>query len=310
MPDLELHEMNDSKPTVLVVDDEPLNLELIVQYLENSGVISVCVDGGEKAWDLLQKYPARYSAVLLDRMMPGMDGMELLARIKSDAALAVLPVIMQTAEIEKQSILEGLQAGAHYYLTKPYDGQTLLAIVNTAVSDYARYTALQANARKSAHTLKMMAKGRFVFKSLEDARDLAALLANACTDSDRIVLGLTELMINAVEHGNLGISYEEKSRLNNTGDWEYEVKRRLDLPENKDKHGFVEFERNTSKIVFNIIDQGSGFDWRPYLELSPERALESHGRGIALAKSISFDRIEYCGNGNEVRLVVLSQKKQ
>lgn len=298
--------MNDSAQIVLVVDDEAINLELISEYLRLSDIAYERVASGEQAWDLLQAHPERYCAVLLDRMMPGMDGMEVLSRIKSDKTLSTLPVIMQSGMLDKQSILEGLQAGAYYYLTKPYDRQTLLAIVNTAIGDYQRYLALQKNSRKTANTLKMMKKGQFSFRTLNDARDLAALLANACFDSDRVVLGLTELMINAVEHGNLGINYKEKSSLNSKGEWESEIINRLAQPEHKNKQAMVVFEKNSKEIVFRIYDQGEGFDWMPYLGISPERALDTHGRGIALANSISFDTIEYHGNGNEVCAIVLN----
>lgn len=298
--------MNDSMQKVLVVDDEPINLELLTEYLRLAGFASEKVGGGKDAWDLLQAYPERYSAVLLDRLMPGMDGMEVLSLIKSDKTLSTLPVIMQSCMQDNQSILEGLQAGAYYYLTKPYDRQTLSAVVNTAVDDYQRYQALQKNTRKTSNALKMMVKGQFTFRTLNDARDLAALLANACFDSDRVVLGLTELMINAVEHGNLGIGYNEKSNLNSTGMWENEVLKRLDQSEYKNKQATVSFERNSTEIVFHIYDQGEGFDWMPYLGISLERAMDTHGRGIALANSISFDTIEYRGNGNEVCAIVLN----
>jgi anti-sigma regulatory factor (Ser/Thr protein kinase) len=154
----------------------------------------------------------------------------------------------------------------------------------------------------------MMDKGSFSFRTLEEARSLAALLANACVDPNLVVLGLTELMINAVEHGNLGIGYEEKSRLNALGKWESEIIYRLNQPEYMHKQVTVEFERRENSIIFAILDQGPGFEWRNYLEISPERALDSHGRGIAMANLISFDSIEFRGNGNEVCVTVVNQE--
>ncbi len=300
--------MNENNATVLVVDDDELNLELITEYLRESEITTISVDNGEIALKLLYDSPERFSAVLLDRMMPGIDGMEVLSRIKSDAVLTKLPVIMQTAKEGRQSMLEGLQAGSYYYLTKPYDRQTLLAIIRTAVNDYQRYCELQANVKRTAHTLKMMDKGKFTFQTLEEARNLAALLANACSDAGHVVLGLTELMVNAVEHGNLGISYEEKTRLNALGEWESEVERRLKMPENASRRAIVEFERKENRIRFIILDQGTGFEWENYLDLSPDRAFDSHGRGIAMARSISFDQIEFRGNGNEVSVTVVNQE--
>lgn len=299
--------MINNNTTVLVVDDDEFNLELVGEYLRETEVKAVSVVNGEQALRVLEEKPECFSAVLLDRMMPGIDGIEVLSSIKADPVLAMLPVIIQSAEEGTQSVLEGLQAGAYYYLTKPYDRQTLLAIIRAAVSDYQRYCELQENVKQATDTLKMMDKGRFTFQSLEEARNLAASLANACVDADHVVLGLTELMINAIEHGNLGISYQEKTRLNNLGEWEREIKKRINMPENLSKRAIIEFERDNNKIEFVIFDQGHGFEWKKYLELSPDRVFDSHGRGIALARAISFDDIEFRGKGNEVRVTVINQ---
>ena len=299
--------MEETQPAVLVVDDEPINLALIDEYLSEVNIEVLCVDNGEEALSILQESPHRFSAVLLDRMMPGIDGMEVLLKIKENKDLQALPVIMQTAKTGRQNMLEGLNAGAHYYLSKPYDQKTLIAIVSTAIRDYQYYLKLKNSLDQSAQTLRMMEKGSFTFKSLEEGRKLARLLANACPDSERVVLGLTELVINAVEHGNLGITYKEKSKLNADGTWESEILSRLSSSIYKDKYATVEFTRNDNDITFVITDQGNGFDWHQYMEISPERAFDSHGRGIALAKSVSFKQIEYHENGKKVCVTVALQ---
>jgi hypothetical protein len=114
------------------------------------------------------------------------------------------------------------------------------------------------------------------------------------------VLGLTELMVNAVEHGNLGITYREKSALNEKGNWRDEVDRRLALPENADRFATICMRRAADGISFTILDRGDGFDWQSYLEMCPERAFDSHGRGIAMSRMLSFTSVEYSGNGNTV----------
>ena len=296
--------MSNVKPNVLVVDDEQFNLDLIEEYLSEINIGVTCVDRGEKALAALAESPDLYSAVLLDRMMPGIDGMEVLLRIKADESINRLPVIMQTAKTGRENMLEGLNAGAHYYLSKPYDQETLIAIVSTAVRDYEHYVRMQTSLKESVKTLEIMNKGTFNIKSIDEGRQLASLLANTCPDSEKIVLGLTELIINAIEHGNLGITYEEKSRLNAEGKWESEILDRLASPTYKDKFATVEFERGSSEITFTITDQGAGFDWHQYMDISPERAFDSHGRGIALANSISFEKIKYHDNGNKVCVTV------
>lgn len=296
--------MDESKSRILVVDDEPFNLEILIEYLEDVGYATVSAQNGLIAWNLLQKTPEAFSAILLDRMMPEMDGMELLARVKADPLMKNLPVIMQTAKASNEDILEGLQAGAYYYLTKPFDKDKLLAIVKTAVNDHLEYRNLQNDLAQATHALSMMDTGKFHFRTIEEGRSLVALLAHTTPAPDRVILGLSELMINAVEHGNLGISYEEKSRLVEIDDWTTEVKRRLALPEYKDKKVTLMFERQNSEIRFTIQDEGVGFAWEKFMEISPERAFDTHGRGIAIANTISFTRLEYQGNGNQVLAVV------
>jgi DNA-binding response OmpR family regulator len=296
--------MEESCPKILVVDDEPFNLEILIEYLEDENYRTVSALNGVLAWELLEQTPESFDAVLLDRMMPEMDGMEVLARIKSHSTLKYLPVIMQTAKAAKEDVVEGLQAGAYYYLTKPFDKDKLLAIVKTAVQDHQEYRNLQQELIKATGALSMMTSGTFHFKTIEEGQRLAAMLAHTTPNPEMVVLGLSELIINAVEHGNLGISYEEKTELKEVDDWTQEVERRLALPEHREKHVVLNYERTAHEIRFLVTDQGKGFAWEKFLEISPERAFHTHGRGIAIANTLSFKRLEYLGAGNQVQAVV------
>jgi len=291
--------MSGNQRHVLIVDDEPVNLEILSEFLEDSNFRTVSAENGESAWQLLLE-KRDFDAVILDRMMPGLDGLELLNRIKSHDELCTLPVILQTGKAAEHEVLEGLQAGAEYYLTKPYEKQALLAIVQTSVADFIRYKELREKVGQQEKTLDLLDEAEFTFRTLEEASNLASLLAKACPDPQATVLGLSELLINAVEHGNLGISYNEKSELNENNQWLSEVCRRLNLSDNQHKKVTVRFFRTTTELVFNIQDQGEGFEWQKYMEICPERAFDNHGKGIAIANAISFDHIDYLGNGSEV----------
>jgi anti-sigma regulatory factor (Ser/Thr protein kinase) len=199
----------------------------------------------------------------------------------------------------------GLDAGAYYYLPKPYSKNVLRAIVRTAVADHESHKALLEEVRQTSRTLALMTHGRFAFRTLDEGRSVATLVATGCPDPARTVIGLSELCINAVEHGNLGITYEEKSRLADLGAWRAEVERRMALPANAAKVAVLEFERSAGSLRFTIKDQGAGFDWERYVKVSPERAGDTHGRGIAMAASMSFDHLEYRGAGNEARATVV-----
>ena len=138
------------KATILVVDDDLCNLELIEEYLSEEDIETVCVDRGDLALALLSESPHRFSAILLDSMMPGIDGMEVLSKIKANDKLDQLPVIMQTEKSGKEHMAEALKAGAHYYLSKPYSQQTLIAIVSTAVRDYKKYLNIHDSLKQTA----------------------------------------------------------------------------------------------------------------------------------------------------------------
>ena len=106
--------------------------------------------------------------------------------------------------------------------------------------------------------------------------------------------------MNAVEHGNLGITYDEKSALLVDGGWAQEVARRLTLPENVNKRVDVRFARGDDELRFTICDRGNGFEWARYMDIDPRRAFDRHGRGILMARHVSFSSIEYRGTGSEV----------
>ncbi|HVG25230.1 MAG TPA: response regulator [Thermoanaerobaculia bacterium] len=295
---------SESSPSVLIVDDSGLDRELLGAYLHNGDYELHFAADGVEAMELLDHEPGDYDAVLLDRSMPRMGGMEVLARIKDDSRLCMLPVIFQTAAASPNEIAEGIRAGAYYYLTKPFDAETLQAVVRTATRDYAQYKALQRKVRRGIECLTLVQSATLLIRTVEQARDTAAVFVNACPDPEQTVIGLTELLVNAVEHGNLGITYDEKTALNGSGGWEEEVRRRLALPEHATKRVELTVERTATELRFTIRDEGPGFDFRKYLEVHPQRAFDNHGRGIAIARALSFDRVEYRGTGNEVVAVV------
>ena len=179
----------------------------------------------------------------------------------------------------------------------------ILAIVSSALSQLAEYKTLQDEVQKAVSTMNLLDNGCFHFRTIEETRDLALILAKMAPQPVRLISGLTELMVNAVEHGNLGITYEEKGQLNEQRGWHQEVERRLALAENLNKKATIYIERDDAEIRFRIIDQGPGFDWLRYLEIDADRADNTHGRGIAMSRMLSFSKVELKGNGNEVLAV-------
>jgi len=114
---------------ILVVDDEPDIRELIEYNLVQSGHTVFSAADGEAAVDIaLSKIP---DVIILDVMMPGLNGIEVAQRLRAADATSSIPIIMLTAKAEEAHELEGLNAGADDYITKPFSMQILLARINS-----------------------------------------------------------------------------------------------------------------------------------------------------------------------------------
>ncbi|MBL8479864.1 MAG: response regulator [Sterolibacteriaceae bacterium] len=291
--------------SLLIVDDDPLIRMVTLELLESSGYVLDAVPDGMAAWEKLDLAPNRFDLVLLDKQMPRLDGISLLKRLKSDARFKDLPVIMLTSDDRQEDIIEGLAAGAHYYLTKPSTEDVLKAVIGSALEGLHQKRELRELVGRQASNLTLLRRAEFCCRTLSEARDLALLLADASMYPERTVSGYSELLINAIEHGNLGISYAEKSVLLTEGRWLEEVESRLRSPEYSRLLVNVTLEKTADSCRVTIADQGKGFDWQLYVEFRPERVFDLHGRGIAMSRAISFDSLEYLGNGSRVVATVL-----
>lgn len=285
---------------VLVVEDDPGGRDLLEALLGEDGYAVETEGDGAEAWRRLEAAPQGIDVVLLDWELPGLNGLELLERIKATTALESIPVIFQTARTDRDSVLAAVAAGAAYFVPKPIDRQLLRTVVAAAAADHARSLALYETVQRGEAAASTLVEGWFRVQTIAEATALATLLSRACPDPEKTVIGLGELLINGVEHGNLGITYQEKSELLAAQTWAEEVDRRLAAPEHRDKRVEIHFERSARQIVVTITDCGPGFDWQRFLTISPDRIFHSHGRGIAMANLMSFDRLEYVAPGNRV----------
>lgn len=287
---------------ILLVEDEPTNMGILSSYLCDGGYTVTEATDGQAAWNILEKNK-NYSVVITDRRMPIMDGLELSKKIKSDPALRSVPIIMQTAASNMTEVSEGVKTGVYYYLVKPYDQETLLTLVKAAVRDREKSSTFEQRLLKQRDALSTITQGEFHLNTPGEVENIAFMLGSLFPRPELAVSGLYELLINAIEHGNLNIGFEEKSRLLKESKLETEIKARLQLPENQNKRVIVKYFNSGKEINITITDQGEGFNWRPYMEIEPSRANRSNGRGIAKANLLSFDQLNYIAKGNEVRII-------
>jgi len=285
---------------LMLVDDDDFIQSVIGESLRQAGYEVDFAQDGMDAWGKLQAKPSAYDLILLDKSMPRMDGISLLKRIKADSKHADLLVVMLTGANQTDDVVEGLALGAYYYLIKPVMQDVLLRVVRNALREVQDKRELRDLLSQQKSNLCLMQQAKFEFRTLHEARELALLLADASTKPERTVSGYSELLVNAVEHGNLGISYVEKGLLLGEGFWADEVERRLMMPRYSELVVQVLLERKPDAFVVTISDQGEGFEWQKYLEFAPERAFDLHGRGIAMAKGLSFNSLEYVEKGKTV----------
>jgi len=121
-----------SSPRILVADDEPALLRLLEFVLGRRGFIIQGVTNGNAAVEVLKAESP--DLVILDVMMPGLDGYEVLTFIRETPRLEGLPVVMLTARAQLDDIQRGLTLGADAYLAKPFDPEELLSVVESLIS--------------------------------------------------------------------------------------------------------------------------------------------------------------------------------
>jgi len=143
----------------------------------------------------------------------------------------------------------------------------------------------------------------YQLKTLQEIFDLSQSLAHYFPEPEQVMTGIYELLLNAVEHGNLGIGCAAKTQLIKDGKWEAEIMHRLSLPHYAAKHVEITLRHDDKECRLTICDQGEGFAWREYLarEANPR---DLHGRGLLIAFNAGFDHIAFNEAGNIVTCTI------
>ncbi len=157
--------------TILLVDDEPLNLDLLEQELAEHGYAIEKADGGRAALDLLAA--ASVDLVLLDHQMPGMNGIETLQEIKNRHP--ELPVIMITAYGTIERAVEAIKSGADDFVTKPFDPDHLALVVKKALEKAQLKSEVDFFARELAGRYRLVGGGSpAMARAVDEAKKAAA----------------------------------------------------------------------------------------------------------------------------------------
>lgn len=169
-----------SKKSIFVVDDEEDILELIGHNLTREGFLVATATNGESALKaIIQKPP---DLILLDLMLPGIDGLEVCRMLKKDAKTADIPIIMLTAKGDESDIITGLELGADDYITKPFSLKVLIARIH-AITRRKRAAPADKNTAIRIHDLminpgrhEVLIKGKPVEMTFSELRILHLLV--------------------------------------------------------------------------------------------------------------------------------------
>ncbi|MEZ5936501.1 MAG: response regulator [Alphaproteobacteria bacterium] len=283
---------------VLAVDDDRVGLMYLERQIRDLGYETATAGHGQAAWERLDSDPDGIDVMVLDREMPVLDGMALARRVQGDARLRRTPIIMLTGADRPEQMREGIDAGVFYYLTKPLDAVLLRSVLNAATRQVEKQRILRSELQQQRRGFELIQTCKFTLRSLDEAELLSVFMANCFPDPERTLPGLVALLTNAVEHGSAGIGYDAKTDLLNSGTWREVVERRIENAADKTVDAVL--ARKTDGIYVVITDQGEGFRWQEFLNIDPSRAGDNHGRGIAQARMLSFDKLTYNAKGNQV----------
>jgi CheY-like chemotaxis protein len=275
---------------MLVVDDDPDIHALLSSILNDAGARADCVSSGSEALARLES--ARYDVVLTDIRMPGLDGLELLQRIRRQCPST--PVVVMTAHHTPDYVIRSIQEKAFAYFSKPFSPAAVLDMVALALKKPPGGDDIEVlSARPGWIALRLRCKLETADRILQFIRELPIALASE--ERDDIAVAFRELLMNAIEHGG-----------------------RLD-PEQRVEAVYI---RLSEAIIYYIRDPGEGFspeglahaavgnpadDPFRHVAVRQQVGMRPGGFGILMTRHIADD-LMYNEKGNEVLLVKYTRR--
>src|SRR5258706_8935083 len=191
--------------SVLVVDDNALNRDLLYEELSFRGMDVVTAAGGRDALELIRE--DAFDVVLLDIMMPGVDGLAVLRELRRTKSVAELPVIMTTARDTRSSVGGAIDAGANDYVTKPIDLLVLMARIRTQI---ALKDANDAAARANQQLEEAQRTILQLTSSGVSIRDVEALASSMARDLSQLIGSEVEVVLSGGQSIGSGRTRNEK----------------------------------------------------------------------------------------------------
>lgn len=285
---------------VLAVEDDSASLSYLEVILKKEGLDYKTATNGQEGLAVFKEYLPHI--VLSDINMSHMNGIELLAAIKKIQPQTI--VIMLTAFNSEDYVIESMKYGANNYLKKPIFRENIVSLLR-------KYKSIINSRNTHKKIFTFITQHSYTMEIGNDIKLIPYIINHLIDSIDAIFkddetmgirLGLDEIIINAIEHGNLNITYIEKTNAIKNNTFEKLQNSRMNDPQYINKKVKISFELQKDFCEWIIKDEGKGFN--PSLIPNPiltESSDSLHGRGIFITQ-FQFDEMEYSEGGTKVRL--------
>ena len=289
---------------LLLVDDEQLVRDELGGILRDEGYDVITGSDGEEGLALFRS--EQPDMVITDIRMPKLDGLSVAMTIKEEAPH--VPITVVTGHGTESMAIEALRAGVTDFLKKPVrleDLSSALARMEATRLLLPPDEQQQVEMPGAVEMVERVWKYRLPNEMEVIPEFVDGLLNQATTGMDsqaamELNIALRELILNAMEHGNLGLTFEDKSRALEEGTFQSLLQERASTPEHAGRRVTVTASRLKKVVYISIADMGDGFDWHNLADpQDPKNLLSSHGRGVLLAR-MSVDALSFNDKGNQV----------
>ncbi len=293
----------EKKYSVLIVEDDRVALHSLSTIVESLGYRVQTASNGADAYTMARENPSVADIIITDRIMPIMDGVALTRKLKRSVKTENIPIIMLTGAKASEDMATGIEAGVFYYLQKPPEHQLVKSVLESARREVSRRRILHSTLGAHQSAFNFVDVLRLTISKVNEIEPACSLLASVHNEPDKIVMGIFDLVQNAVEHGILRFGFREKHRLLSEGSWKDALYARSAACDEYNGEVEVTIIKKETKLVLTVKDSGGGFDWSQFMSVDPSRSSALCGRGIARAKTLCFDQMVYNNVGNQVTAI-------
>ena len=288
---------------VLLIDDEALVRDELGGLLTDEGYELITAGDGETGLAIFRSEAP--DMVITDVRMPRRDGLSIAMSIREEAPSTPITVI--TGHGNEAMVVKALRAGVTDFIKKPV---RLDDLIHALERMEAALRLARAHGRELPSSVSLLEQ-TLVYE-LENDLTAVPLFADTLLrkidamgyprTASELCIAVRELVINAIEHGNLELSYEDKSRALDRGNLAHVIANRQRQAEFCQRRTTVRVLRRGSSVSIRVTDQGRGFDWKRLPDPTDgSYLLADHGRGVLLAR-MAVDDLTFNEAGNEARL--------